>query len=140
MSHINNLVRAWNCLIKGGYLKTAKNSYIKSGMAGMSIFSFLSGTHDTKQYNCEYSYAEKDEVIWKMIMGETPNRKELLNIYNSKKNLMVCVQIPISHTGYEYINNIRIFDIDNLKEIIFEKNKIDKTNNKNNTLRKRNVV
>lgn len=110
----NRVAMAWN-LIRQQYYEKSKTVASEEG-PGISIFRFLRETN--RDHNCTYFYAAKDEIIWKMIMSQSPDGEVVEKLYDHDKHVLVSVQIPLGIHGDDTIGTMKLYDRHTGEELV----------------------
>ena len=109
---------AWSSILSRdcNFFDKCRDTSLKEG-EGFSIFKFL--RPGKQEYNCEYYYAEKGSAPFNMIMASFSKKEEFLKVYNSEKFFAICVSVPEYESGEETVQQIRLFNFLEMKEIDF---------------------
>jgi hypothetical protein len=112
---IENLQLAWRCILEGEddlYKSIIVESPQQSGLHMFKFGGRGGRGHNGYNggYNCEYYFVEIESDLWKKIDHDKR--------YDPSKHYEVCVSVPRFDLGDERIQSIRLFGLDDHKEVI----------------------
>jgi len=112
---LRRILRAWDCILLQYQKKAADTSLLEG--EGLNVFRMLRSKKGDS--NCEYFFAERNSPFWNSaIKGlPEPEKDNFLARYDKGDVYAIVVSVPLHDTGDETLQQIRLFDIVNSKEI-----------------------
>lgn len=117
-----NFERAWSLVLSQHFTHVVEQ--LKKEGEGIALFMFTQRPNQpsTKPHNCKLYFAPKDGKTWKEFVEKSPNRDFILKEYDPTKNVLIFLSIPVGEGGDEEIGGIRLFSIEDGKELVPQDN------------------